>query len=310
MEPGDHRAAPSGEQHEIGYGRQRAVVTEVGATLRSYVVDDRPVLEGFEAGQMCTGARGQVLAPWPNRLGDGRYSFDDRSAQAPLDEPDRRNAIHGLVRWLPWHVVSRAQNVVTLSCLLHPQPGYPWSLELSVRYRLGREGLEVVVEASSPGGSAAPFGIGFHPYFSVGGAMVDRARLKVPAQRRLVTDDRGLPTSEAPVAGTELDFTAIRPIGATVLDTSFTGLVRDAGGRAVVEIDLPEARQRSALWVDESFHYLMLYTADTLESREQRRRSLAIEPMTCPPDALRTGVDLVRLEPGKMWRGGWGITPH
>src|ERR1700722_4746227 len=85
---------PSGDQHVIGYGHQQAVVTEVGGGLRSYTVGDDGVLDGFEASEMCGGGRGQVLAPWPNRLGDGLYSFDDIQGHAALDEPDRRNAIH------------------------------------------------------------------------------------------------------------------------------------------------------------------------------------------------------------------------
>ena len=69
---------PSGEQFEITHGSQQAVVTEVGATLRAYRVDGVEVLDGFGAEELATGGRGQVLAPWPNRLGDGRYTFEGK----------------------------------------------------------------------------------------------------------------------------------------------------------------------------------------------------------------------------------------
>ena len=159
---------PSGEQYAIGYGHQQVIVTEVGASLRSYTVGDDAIIDGYEESEMCSGGRGQVLAPWPNRLGDGRYVFDEVQAQAALDEPERHNAIHGLVRWMQWRLESRAQNIVTLGCTLHPQPGYPWELALTVEYRLNRDGLTVRTTATNAGSQAAPFGIGFHPYLSVG----------------------------------------------------------------------------------------------------------------------------------------------
>ncbi|HUY22134.1 MAG TPA: aldose 1-epimerase family protein [Acidimicrobiales bacterium] len=301
--------APSGAQYEIGHGRHHVVVTEVGATVRSYTVDGRPVLDGFGEDELCDAGRGQVLAPWPNRLGDGRYSFEGRDAQAALDEPGRHNAIHGLVRWLPWQVTSRAQNVLALGCVLHPQPGYPWRLSLAVEYRLGRDGLSVAFSATNLDRVAAPFGVGFHPYLTLSTASIDTASLAVPARRRLVTDERGLPTSAGAVAGSELDFTARRWVGTTRLDTAFTDLQHDRDGMARVELDDPGGRGVT-VWMDERFRYVMVYTGDTLEPPARRRTSIAVEPMSCPPDALRSGVDLVRLEPGASWAARWGITPR
>ncbi len=317
--------AATGDQWVIGHGHQRAVVTEVGATLRSYTVGDRHVLDGFGPDEWSHGGRGQVLAPWPNRLGDGRYEFGGVQAQAPLDEPERNNAIHGLVRWLPFVMTGRAQNRVTLACTLHPTPGYPFTLGLSVEYRLGREGLVVTADAENLGPDPLPFGLGFHPYLTLGTATVDALRLRVPARRRLVTDERGLPTGSAEVAGTELDFTGGRLIGPTRLDTAFTDLERDGDGNARIELDVPagdadgEGPERAGvaggrgggatLWMDERFGYVMVYTGDTLPPGE-RRRSIAVEPMTCPPDALRSGESVVELSPRGRWTASWGIVPR
>jgi len=187
---------PSGEQHEISFGRHRAVATEVGATLRSYTFGDVHVLDGFAVGDRSSAGLGQVLAPWPNRLDAGRYSFEGREGRAALDEPAMGNAIHGLVRWLPWRTVSRAGNAVTLACVLNPQPGYPWRLDLRMEYRLGDDGLTVTASSKNVSDVPAPFGIGFHPYLTVGTPVVDVSLLTIPASRRLVTDERGLPTSD------------------------------------------------------------------------------------------------------------------
>jgi aldose 1-epimerase len=301
---------PSGEQHEIGHGDQKAVITEVGATLRSYSIGGTHVLDGFAAEEMCSAARGQVLAPWPNRLGDGRYLFEGRRCQAALDEPERRNAIHGLVRWMPWRLEQRVQNVAALSCTIHPQPAYPWRLQLRLEYRLGRDGLTVTAQARNLSPGPIPFALGFHPYLRVGEDGINATRLVLPARRRLIADERGLPTGEAQVTGTEFDFTTGRLIGPTRLDTAFTDFVRGPDDRARVELDHPVSGQGLTLWMDGGFRYVMAYTGDSVEPASRQRASISVEPMTSPPDALRSGTDIVRLEPSTTWSASWGLVPR
>jgi aldose 1-epimerase len=298
---------PSGEQHEIHYGDQRAVVTEVGATLRSYRVGDVDVLDGFGLDEMSPAGRGQILAPWPNRLEDGRFSRYGFDVSAAIDEPARNNAIHGLVRWLPWAPRSEDDSRLELGCILHPQPGYPWRLDLSVAYELGPDGLTVTIAATNLSEGPAPFGVGFHPYVTLGG-IIDDALLTIPASRRLLSDGRGLPTSDEPVAGTQFDFTTRRSIGTTQLDTAFVDLGRGDDGTVRVLVEDPNDGRRVAVWAGRGFDYLMVYTGDTLEPALRRRRGIAIEPMTCPPNALATGAGVIRLQPGGSWSGSWGIT--
>ncbi len=302
------RTASTGAQWHLGHGHQRAVVTEVGATLRTFGVDGRPVIDGFGPAEWSHGGRGQVLAPWPNRLGDGRYRFGGLEGQAALDEPRLHNAIHGLVRWLPWRMVGRAQNRVSLACDLFATPAYPFRLGLTVEYRLGRDGLTVITTAENRGENDLPFGIGFHPYLTVGTPAVDRVKLTLRAGERLVADERGLPTGSVPVDGTEYDFNGGRIIDVTRLDTAYTALGRDDDGRAWAELEHPDDDTATSLWADEHFRYLMVFTGDTLDQRS-RRRALAVEPMSCPPDALRSGTDLVALRPGATWEASWGIVP-
>jgi galactose mutarotase-like enzyme len=304
-------ASPTGQQWRIGHGQQDVIVCEVGATLRSYNVGTTAIIDGFGPGEWSHSGRGQVLAPWPNRLADGRYDFNGVRAQAALDEPERRNAIHGLVRWLPWTLQTRHQNQLSLRLQLHPSPGYPFSLLLEMSYHVGRDGLSVTTTAHSMDDGPVPFGLGFHPYLTAGPEMVDEAILQLPAHDTLDLDDRGLPTGElTPVAGTECDFTTARFVGPTVLDTAFTTLDRDPEGRAWASLDDPGGASGSALWADSGFPYLMVYTGDTLGEVPRRRRAVAIEPMTCPPNALRTGKDLLSLEPGQQWTASWGIVPR
>lgn len=307
--PPADKVLPSGQQHVIGHGRDELVVTEVGATMRSYSADGHTVLDGFAEAEMCNSGRGQVLAPWPNRLGDGTYSFSGRSARAPLDEPERGNAIHGLVRYLPWELKSRAQNVLVMGCVLFPSPAYPWKLSLEIEYRLGRDGLTITTDARNLDDAPAPFGLGFHPYLTVGTPSVDSARLRIPAGHYLRSDERGLPSGRQALSGSEFDYAVARPVGPTLLDTAFGDLARDGQGIARVSLHHPDSGRGVALWMDRSFTYVMAYTGDTVEEPERRRRAVALEPMTCPPDAFRSGLGVITLEPGRRWRGSWGISP-
>jgi len=293
-------ARPSGEQFELRFGDQHAVVTEVGAGLRTYSAGGRELLDGYAADELASWGRGQQLLPWPNRIRDGSYRLDGREYQLPLNEPQRGNAIHGLVRWAGWTVADHAADRVALEHVLHPQPGYPFTLELRVEYALAAGGLTVRTTATNAGAGSCPYGAGSHPYLAV--TSVDDAVLRVPAGTVLESDERGIPVGSQPVAG-ELDFREPRPIGSTRLDHCFTDLARGEDGLARVELD------GTTLWADESYRYLMIFTGDVLPEPE-RRRSVAVEPMTCAPNAFASGDGLVVLEPGETHAAAWGITPR
>src|SRR5258708_8599944 len=185
---------PSGRQIELASGAQRAVVTEVGAGLRTYTVDGIDVLDGYAAHEMCSGGRGQLLVPWPNRIRDGRYRFAGTDHQTPLSEPERGNAIHGLLRWANWELDQSGRDRVIATHVLHPQVGYPFTLGLEVAYMLSGTGLGVAVTATNLGSEPLPYGLGHHPYFSVSTDLVDAAVLRVPATSVLEADARGIPT--------------------------------------------------------------------------------------------------------------------
>jgi aldose 1-epimerase len=246
--------------------------------------------------------------PWPNRIRDGRYRWDGRDLQLPLTEPAGGNAIHGLLRWTSWHAVEAGDSRAVLEAPLWPQPGYPFHLHIRAEYSLDESGLEVAVTAHNLDVSAAPYGFGQHPYVTAGTAAVDEAVLTVPARTRLRTDERGLPVGAEPVAGTAYDFRTPRTLGETRLDTPFGDLDRGADGRAVVRLAHPSGAFGTDVWLGEGADYVQLYTGDTLPEG-QRRRAVAVEPMTCPPDAFRSGTAVVRLGPGERHTTRWGITP-
>ena len=152
-----------------------------------------------------------------------------------------------------------------------------------------------------------PFGSGAHPYLTVGTPTVDTVILRAPGTIVLQSDERGLPMGQVFVDGTEYDFRRPRALGSMKLDNAFTGLERDADGLARVALRRPDRDEGLTLWVDEGYPYLMLFSGDTLP--DVNRRSLAVEPMTCPPNAFRTSESLIRIEPGASFTCSWGIAP-
>jgi aldose 1-epimerase len=297
---------PTGEQFEIAHGDRRAVVTGVGATLRSFSVAGLELLDTFAEDEMSDSCRGQVLLPFPNRIKDGLYAFEGEELQLPITEPATGSALHGLTRWLAWTPLRRTASSVTLGHRLYPQDGYPLLLDLRIEYAVSDPGLTVTTTATNFGDSPLPFGAGYHPYFTVGTPTIDAAILKLPANAYLETDERLIPTAKVPVDGTDSDFREGRPIGAIQLDACFTDLVPDDDGFTRVVLAHPDGEPGITLSMDPSHGFIQVYTGDTLPE-EDKRRGIAIEPMTCAPDAFNSGEGLRVLAPGESFTGVWSI---
>ena len=298
---------PSGRQVELSAHGQTAVVVEVGGGLRDYRVGGRPVLDGYPADEMCTAARGLPLVPWPNRLHEGRYSFDGEDYRLPVTEPAKHSAIHGLARHLSWVPVAVADDRVTMAVTLWPRPQWPFTLSVSVEYVLGPGGLVVTTVAENSGDSDAPWACGQHPYLTVGTDTVDEAELHLAARTYLPTDEDQIPTGRAEVAGTPYDVRTPAPLGDTHIDYAFTDLARGPDGLARLVLRNPADGREAELWVDGAYDYLEVFTGDTVPQPERRRRGLGVEPMSAPPNALQTGEDVVRLQPGGTHTARWGI---
>ncbi|AIY17356.1 aldose epimerase [Pimelobacter simplex] len=298
-------SAPSGDQYLLAAHGYRAVVTQGGGALRALSYDGRDLVAGFAEDAQPSGGSGQLLVPWPNRIRDGRYRFAGTEQQLALTEPKRANASHGLVRWVAWTAASVAADRVVLSYFLPAQTGYPWALALTTTYALGTDGLTVTQAATNLAATAAPYASGAHPYLVAGPGPCDGWTLELPARTRLVTDDeRLLPVGREPGDA----FRAAAPIGDAVLNHAYTDLDRDGSGRATVTLRSTAgegvAGEGVALWVDEHHRWLQVYTGDDTGTP---RASVAVEPMTAPPDAFNSGDDLVVLEPGQSLAASWGL---
>lgn len=296
----------NGHRWNLEHGGQRASVVQRGGALQSYSVDGVDVVDGFAADEEPPAFNGAVLAPWPNRIPHGRWAWRGRHYQLPITEPDTGSALHGLVSDVLWQPESVGADAVTLSVPIGPTAGYPFPLRVTVTWSLSEDGLRCQLGALNTGAEPAPFGVATHPFFQLPPGRVDDLELTLPAGQWLETDSNLAPVALRQASGTEFDFTEPRSLRGLLLDTAFTAVSPDfeATSRAV----LSSAGSTLEIWAEADFCWWQVYTSDYFEpGSERRRRSLAVEAMTCGPDAFNSGQDLIVLEPGVAWSAGWGV---
>lgn len=299
----------SGTHFGLTSGDYHATIASVGASLRTLEHRGRPLIVPFDADEVRPAYRGATLAPWPNRVVDGRYTFAGVEQQLPLTEPNRGHALHGLASWLDFSAVDRSGDSVTFAATIEAQAGYPHRVEVTVAFQLDEQGLRTTVTGTNTGPTAAPWGTGPHPYLVAGDGRVDDWTLSLPASQVLtVTEDRLIPTGLAEVGaedGGTFDFRSPRPIGDTFIDHAFTGLQHGEDGEATVRLTTADGSGVEVSW-DASCPWVQVHTADQPDPAISRL-GLAVEPMTCPPDAFNSGTDLIVLEPGASASASWTI---
>ena len=292
-------------EHHISFGPYTAIATSRGGALRELRHDGRDLVLSFGADGGIPDYRGVICAPWPNRLADGRYSFDGSDFQAEVNEVERGTALHGLVFGVLWELQERTASSVRLGTRVEPSEGYPGRLDVSVEYELRADGLHSTVRATNIGADAAPYGVCPHPYLLAGAAPLDEWTVQIPAAGFMeVSADRLLPKGMARVEGHPFDFRMEKVLGAVEIDHAFTGMSPDGDGLAAVRVYDPSGTGVELEW-DTRWPWLQIHTAD--KPAGPSRLGLAVEPMTCPPDAFNGSGDVIRLAPGGFHEASWTI---
>lgn len=300
----------SGTQVHLTRGAQSATLATVGASLREYTVGGSDVVVPFGEDEVAPAFHGKLLAPWPNRLADGRYSFDGHDYHVPITEPARSTALHGLAADDDWAVAEQSADAATLVLDLPARPGFPFSLRVSVTYALTDEGLTITTTALNTGTTALPYGVGFHPWISPGtgphgAGSLDDCTLQLGAESLVTVDDRLLPTGVTPVSG-DMDYREPRTLAGSDLDDAFVNPIREAAGLSWARLKRGDG-STVAIWADEAVKAWQVCTGNHVGSASEQRFGVAIEPMSCIADAFRTGDDLVTLAPGESHTLVWGM---
>nr|WP_274637062.1 aldose 1-epimerase family protein [Microbacterium bovistercoris] len=307
----------SGTQHALRAGDYEAVIAGVGASLRTLTHAGRDLVLPFDPDEVRPGHRGATLVPWPNRVVDGRYTFDGAELQLALTEPARGHALHGLGSWIEFVAVAKGPSHVTLEGVIEAQKGYPWRMVVRTTFTLDADGLTQSVSVVNESEQPAPWGTSAHPYLVAGAGGVDDWTLELPAAEVLrVAGDRMIPAGLTAVDAEDparFDFRAPRPLVGVQLDHAFTGLTADADGAITARVTAADGTGVEMVW-DAECPWVQVFTSDQPGGTADpaHRAGVALEPMTCAPDAFNddaypydTGLAVV--EPGETATASWRI---
>jgi len=297
----------SGKQHTLMFADYAATFASVGASLRTLQYRGRDLVRPFPADDLRPGYSGAILAPWPNRVKGGSYDYNGLPRQLAINEPSLGHALHGLVAWSHFVCKGRTSSSLVFAASIEPQDGFPHRLDIEVEYCLSDDGLSTLVRTTHSGGSTAPFGISSHNYLVAGPGKVDDWTLRLPAQRVLLVDDSMMPTHERAVSNrSEFDFRQPRTLAHIRLDHAFTSLVPDADGCTHVTLQDVTGSGVKMSWRDR-LPWVQVHTGDLIND-PRSRTGLAVEPMSCPPNAFNSGRDLIHLIGGETHTAQWHIS--
>lgn len=272
---------------EIEAGRYRATIVEEGAGLAALTFAGDDLVVPHDPSRTPEGFSGKILIPWPNRIAGATYVWEGETLEVAVNEPDTGAALHGLRAMSHWEVVDKGDNSVTLQTVVSPTPGYPFALVTEVTYHLDSSGLSIKVVTTNNGERPAPYGVSIHPYLTCG-VSVDECTLTAPVGTVLAVDENLQPTAELPAASLDFDFNEATSLRGRQIDHAFGSL---PGGEWAVRLSDPATGREVTMTGRDP--WVQIYSGEKLD-----RRGVAVEPMTCPPNAFNTGVDLVVLAPG------------
>lgn len=292
-----------------------AKISTVGAALKSLSVNSINIITPTVGHELNKFADGLVLAPWANRIEDGKWNLNGQLLQLPINDQESHNSIHGLVAQAIFEVEQQDENWVLLSTVIKPTDGYPFEIYIGVRYQLTSTGITVKHTAKNLGEASAPLVIGAHPYFQIGDIPIEELELRSSARAVILVNERKIPIGRQATAGTHFDITNWRKLSTCDFDHGFADLERDAEGVARHYLrGSKDSSSRSKatleIWQSAELKHVFIFTPDfyfnNLDST--KRHAIAIEPQSAPANAFNSKEDLTWLEPGEVFSCSWGAS--
>lgn len=282
---------------ELISGDSRALISIEGQALIGLRLDGVEIMPDSKSAQAFFA--GAVLAPWPNRIRGGKYSFDSRDFQLEGND-GLGNALHGLIFDKAASVTQQNQHSVSLKTTLPPSPQYPGHLEIQTAYSLDSHGLKVTHSAKNIGQTQAPVGLGAHPYFAV----PNGASLLVDAGLVARRENDMIPEIYEGIESLGLTVGSATQISALKLDNEFTDLVFQDG---VAQTQVLDSNGNGFSVWQEAAEYLMIYTCEEFPFDSGVAPAIAIEPQSCGANAFNNGRGLKLLGPGEESGFRWGV---
>ena len=294
-------------------GQSLHILTGCGASLQSLVLKTaatelQELIVGYADEEDClrtagTDYRGCFLFPFPNRLAGGRYEWQGHEYQFEMNDGGRPNALHGL--WPTAAFQYRSSTVgedfgtlVIGKTIGSAESGaYPFDMDVQLEFTLSaNKGLAVVVQVHNLGKTDAPFGVGYHPYFAAPKGL-ENYKFAMPPCLEYEVDGNLVPTgiqrqNFAFAEGAKVDM---------ALDEGFS--FGPDLPIVLAQLTDSEAETTVTMWQmagSTGMRYLQIYTPPT-------RDRIAIEPMSCPANAMQTGEGLRTLAPGQAAAFSFGV---
>ena len=289
-------------------GELVAQISRVGAALRYLAIDGVELVESGDVDSLSPFCEGVIMSPWPNRIDGGKWTYQGRTLELPINLHDQQNSNHGLLMDHHYQVLAQTESSVTLGALIHARLGYPFNVQTSVTYELVEGGLRISHTAENLSTADAPYALGGHPYFKIAGVDTEDLFLRSDAATVLVVDDRQIPTGTMPTAHSRFDMRSGVRVGDNFYDHDFTDLPRDSDGFAHTYLTAPDGRGFD-IWQDENFKHVVIFTPDFYFANlgDAKRFACAIEPQTSGPNSFNSGQDLIWLKQGQKFSATWGV---
>jgi aldose 1-epimerase len=274
--------------HRVGLPGPDGAVREVLCPMRTEIEVERH-----------RWAKGAQLAPWPNRIQDARYEFQGKTYAPPRNfKHQGGHAIHGFEMFETTKLGAKDPDAGWLEFQLASKgwPGYPFPIRITHRFSLSPDGFRMETSLRNEGRTDAPAGHGWHPYFRLGKS-IKPCTLAIPAGKLLESTPRAVPS------GRKLAWDAIaKPaaLGGTWLNECVELSARK--GIATTRLTDSDLGLSLEVWQEAGpgkYGHLQVFT-------HPLRHCLAIEPMTCAPNAFNNGMGLLVLRPGEEFRASCG----
>ncbi len=273
-----------------------SIIAERGACLNSLQIKGKEILWGYSTEselEKMEWAKSAWLIPFPNRLNFGKYVFENKNFQFPINlEP---HAIHGFTLFEEFELVDSSVNEEFGSLKFRYEYDgkfdyYPFSFSFEVDFQLSENQLIINSHLKNESQTSIPAGFGWHPYFALGG-QVENWQLQVPDCKKVEVNDVMIPTGKlVPFS----EFLSKKEIGKTELDTCFKVHTEKP---LSITLESPNLRLDYTQQADnQSFPYVQIFIPPN-------RDCVAIEPMTCGVDAFNQQSESCLLQPNNIIGG-------
>jgi len=295
-----------------------------GATLLNFLISVKNkninIIDGYKIPEELeeqAGARSCIMAPYSNRIKDGRYNWQNKTLQLVNAVDPDKDVIHGFARVIDFLIKELVADDEKAELILFTDqirknsfPGYPFNINLTVRFTLTDKKLDCEIAGYNIDSFPIPFGCGWHPYFKLGEDGIDNLYLELPANKIILINDKYVPLNSKEAYSDlndhkEIDFRNPGLIDKKLINVCYTDLITDENGITRSNLTNKDAGIKLSVYQKGGVAYA--FTGDSVKYRP--RKSIAIEPVQFMTDAFNRPElsEEITVQPGKTSSFNFGV---